>query len=124
MNEKQIEEFLRNNKPQLDQNPTFLLEARQKMREVEGIKAEVDRQRGYGRNVILITLFTGLLVGTVATAIAFLYPVNPSVLGEGLWKSLRLFLDAWKAYLMFPVAGCAVTLGILLGRGRRQGVRL
>ncbi|MBR1538052.1 MAG: hypothetical protein IJ636_00940 [Bacteroidales bacterium] len=124
MNEKQIEEFLRNNKPQLDQNPTFLLEARQKMREVEGIKAEVDRQRGYGRNVILITLFTGLLVGTAATAIAFLCPVNPSVLGEGLWKSLRLFLDAWKTYLMFPVAGCAVTLGILLGRGRRQGVRL
>lgn len=124
MNEKQIEEFLRKNKPHLGENPAFLLETQQKMKAVEGIKVEVDRQRGYGRNVILITLFTGLLVGTAATAIAFLYPVNPSVLGEGLWKSLRLFLDAWKTYLMFPVAGCAVTLGILLGRGRRQGVRL
>ena len=46
---KDIESFLRENRPQVKANPTFLLVVQRKMREVEGIKSEVDRQRKYGR---------------------------------------------------------------------------
>lgn len=124
MNENQIEQFLRENKPQVKDNPTFLLDTQQKMRQVEGIKTEVDRQRGYGRRVVIVTLIVGMFVGAIAMAIAYLYPVNPSTMGEGLWGSVRIFLDAWKAYLMMPVAVCAIVLGIIFGLGKRQDVRL
>ena len=47
MNE--IDEFLRANKPAVHDDPTFLLETRRRLEAVEGIKAEVDRQRSRGR---------------------------------------------------------------------------
>jgi hypothetical protein len=49
MNE--IDEFLRANKPAVKDDPTFLLETRRRLEAVEGIKAEVDRQRSRGRLV-------------------------------------------------------------------------
>ena len=119
---KEIEEFLRENKPVVKDDPTFLLETRRRMEQVEGIKAEVDRQRSHGRLALIVTLCAGLAVGILATALAFLYPVDANSVGEGLWQSARLFLQTWKQYLLLPVAAIAVTLGLVLssGRGKTQ----
>ena len=38
---KEIDEFLRDNKPALKDDPTFLLKTRRRLEQVEGIKAEV-----------------------------------------------------------------------------------
>lgn len=58
-----IESFLRNNKPQVKDNPTFLLEVQQKMREVDGIKKEVDKQRRLGHHAILIAAACAIALG-------------------------------------------------------------
>lgn len=116
MSKKQIEEFLRENKPIVKENPTFLLEAQRKMRSVEGIKAEVDRQRRYGRTILICTLVAGMLLGAISIAIAYIYPIKTDILGEGLWENIRLFMDAWKAYLIIPVVGCAIALRNLTKR--------
>ena len=117
---KEIEDFLRENKPEVKKDPTFLLETRRRMEQVDGIKAEVDRQRSQGRVALIVTLAIGLAVGVVATAVAFLYPVDATSVGEGLWQSVRLFLETWKQYLPLPVALIAITLGLLLSLGRKQ----
>lgn len=49
MKNTDIESLLRENKPHVKDNPTFLLEVQHKMRAVDGIKSEVDRQRQIGR---------------------------------------------------------------------------
>ena len=117
---KEIEDFLRENKPVVKKDPTFLLETRRRMEQVEGIKAEVDRQRSQGRVALIVTLAIGLAVGVLATAIAFLYPVDAASVGEGLWQSVRLFLETWKQYLLLPVALIAIAIGVLLIQGRKQ----
>ena len=89
---KNLDQFLRENKPVVKDDPAFLLETRRRMDAVEGIKAEVDRQRRHGRTALLVTLVLGLAAGALMTAIAFLYPVDPTSVGEGLWTSIRLFL--------------------------------
>lgn len=116
---KEIEDFLRENKPAVQDDPTFLLETRRRMDAVEGIKAEVDRQRSHGRVVLIVTLAVGVAVGVLATALTFLFPVDPSSVREGLWQSIRLFLDTWKQYLMFPVAALAILLGLVMSGGLR-----
>ena len=116
---KEIEDFLRENKPVVKDNPTFILEARRRMEAVEGIKAEVDRQRGYGRLALIITLMAGLLLGVVATAIAFLYPIDPESVGKGVLVSIRLFLTTWKQYLLLPVALLAIAMSMVLMSGKR-----
>ncbi len=116
---KEIEDFLRENKPVVKDNPTFILEARRRMEAVEGIKAEVDRQRCYGRLALIITLMAGLLLGVVATAIAFLYPIDAESVGKGVLDSIRLFLTTWKQYLLLPVALLAIALSLVLISGKR-----
>ena len=114
MNE--IDEFLRENKPAVKDDPTFLLETRRRMDAVEGIKAEVDRQRSRGRLALIWALAIGLAVGVFATAIAFLYPVDATTVGEGVWDSIHMFLASRKQYLLLPVAALAVLLGIVLSK--------
>ena len=86
---KPIDEFLRQQRPQVQDDPAFLLKVQQKMRAVEDIKAEVDRQRKTGRWAIAAALVFGLLLGTLATLAAYCLPQVlagslPQVLADGL----------------------------------------
>ena len=121
---KEIEDFLRENKPVVKNDPTFILETQRRLDQVEGIKAEVDRQRCYGRLALIIALVAGLLVGIVATAVAFLYPVDAETVEKGVLDSIRLFLTTWKQYLLLPVALIAIALSYVLLSGKRGGSSL
>ena len=107
---KEIEEFLRENKPVVKDNPTFLLEAQRRMEAVEGIKAEVDRQHSRGRVALIIALVAGLSAGILVTALTYLYPIDAQTVGDGLLQSVRLFLQSYRQYLVYPVALLAVIL--------------
>ena len=109
-----IEDFLRENKPQVKEDPTFILEAQRRMVQVEGIKAEVDRQRSRGRVALIIALCGGLAIGVFATAITFLYPIDAQSSAEGLLRAARLFLQDYRQYLPMPVALRAITLAVVL----------
>ena len=124
MNDQQIEEFLRNNRPEVKDDPTFLLETQRRMRAVEGIKDEVDRQRHHGRLAVILALAVGLALGAFAAALAFLYPVDLANVGDGLLDNIRVYLDARKQYLLIPVAACIVALTLLLTRGKGASARL
>lgn len=113
---KDLEAFLQENKPQVKEDPTFLLETQHRMEQVEGIKAEVDRQHRRGRVALVLALVVGLAIGVLATALAFLYPVDVESVGEGLWQSIRLFLQNYRQYLLLPVALLAILLGVVLSR--------
>ena len=121
---KEIDEFLRENKPVVKDDPTFLLETRRRMETVEGIKAEVDRQRSRGRVALIISLAVGLAAGVLVTTLAFLYPVDLQSVEAGFWQSARVFLETWKQYLIFPVAALAVTLSLVLALGGKRGARI
>ena len=124
MNDQPIEEFLRNNRPEVKDDPTFLLETRRRMREVEGIKSEVDRQRHHGRLALILTLAIGLVAGISATVLAYLYPIDLTTIGDGKLDSLRVFLNTWKNYLLVPVAGSIIALSLLLTRSKDASARL
>lgn len=113
---KEIDDFLRENRPIIKDNPTFILETQRRMAQVEGIKAEVDRQRRYGRLALILSLVAGLALGVFATVIAFLYPVDVESASEGIVQSVRLFLQSYRQYLLLPVALLAITLYLVLSR--------
>ena len=121
---KEIEDFLKENKPVVKEDPTFLLKTRQRMEAVEGIKAEVDHQRTHGRKALIVALIIGLIMGSVATALAYLYPVDANTVGEGMLNSVRAFLTTWKQVLIYIVAALALTLGVVLTRGEKSSMRL
>ena len=116
MKNDNIESFLRNNKPQVEDNPTFLLEVRQKINAVDGIKSEVDRQRRIGR----VALVIGLLMGIFAMFIVWLYPVSTPEVGSELISKIQSAIEPYKQYLLLPIAGCAIFLGLIFGREERR----
>ena len=113
MKNTDIESLLRENKPQVKDNPTFLLEVQQNMRAVDGIKSEVDRQRRYGHQALVIALVVGLVLGGIVATLAYLYPINPELLGESLIADIKMALDPWKHYVLIFMAICAITLGVI-----------
>ena len=115
-----IESFLRSNKPKVEENSAFLLEVQQKMRKVDGIKAEVDRQRRYGRLTLVYALLIGLACGIVITVLVYLYPVDPDAISTDIMSKIRLLIEPYKKYIMLSVPLCAVLLGVVLSNNRRQ----
>ena len=116
MKNDNIESFLRNNKPQVEDNPTFLLEVRQKINAVDGIKSEVDRQRRTGRVALVAALVIGLFMGIFAMFIVWLYPVSTPEVGLELISKIQSAIEPYKQYLLLPIAGCAISLGVIFGR--------
>lgn len=108
-----IESFLRENKPQVKDNPFFILEVQKKMRALDGIKEEVDRQRRYGRVALVAALVFGLMAGALAVSLAYLYPVDTETIADNIIISIKHILDPWKHYLLLPTVGCAIALGII-----------
>ena len=124
MKNTDIEYLLRENKPQVSDNPTFLLEVQQKMRAVDGIKSEVDRQRRYGHQALVIALVAGLILGGIVATLAYLYPINPESLGESLIADIKMVLDSWKHYVLIFMAIFAITLGVIYSVRKENTIRL
>ena len=116
MKNKDIESILRDSRPQVQDNPAFLLEVQHKMRAVEGIKNEVDRQRRYGRTALILALVSGLILGAAAMSLAYLFPIDTAVISDGILSDIRVFLESYRQYLLLPIAGCAISLGVIFGR--------
>jgi len=115
-----IEEFLREHKPQVKDDPTFLLETQRRMKQVEGIKAEVDRQRSHGRTTLIVTLIIGIVIGAVATFIGYVCPFSLDKENAGIFASVLLFMTTWKQYFFILLAALSVSLSLLLSRTRTQ----
>ena len=116
---KDIESFLRENRPQVKDNPTFLLEVQRKMREVEGIKSEVDRQRKYGRIAFVVTLVFGLLLGALTMLLTYLIPMD-ELTDTDIFASIRLYVEPIKEYLIVPLIACIVALLAVLYTSRQN----
>ena len=113
MNDSNIEEFLRNIKPVVKDDPTFILETRRRLETVEGIKEEVDRQRRHGQTVVLVALFLGLFTGILVTAVTFIFPEVTDTLKDSLHIILIVIPNDWKI-LLASLAILAITLGLVV----------
>ncbi len=58
----------------------------------------------------------GVVVGVLASALAFLYPIDAQSVPEGLVRSVRLFLQDYRQYLLPGVAVLATGLSLVVGR--------
>lgn len=122
MNDKNIEDLLKAGRPVVKDDPTFLMETRRRMEQVEGIKEEVDRQGKKSRIILVVTLVVGLVLGMLATAVIFLFPNLIQDFENSFLAPLRDFLFQWKEYLFFAVAALAVALGLVLGTDRKSSL--
>ena len=119
-----FEQYLRDNRPDIPAEDQFLIETNARLNAVEGIKQTVDEERRHGRVAVVVALAIGLVVGMLIATLVLCWPTISTIPGlSGLDKSTLTraleFLQPWKFFLLLPVAGCAIALGLLLP-GRKK----
>ena len=120
MKQIDIESFLQANKPQVKDNPTFLLEVQQKMHIMEGMKSEIDQQRKSGKIAFVMALLIGLITGIAITLLIYTQPDNSKTVTDNLLTSIKAFIYSWKEYLLFGIAACITTIGLILSRKKKS----
>ena len=123
MNDQQLESFLKKNKPRVESDPTFVLETRRRMAQVEGIKAEVDRTSRTGRVALIVALVAGIVAGAAITAMAYLFPAKPDIEGMGWLSDARIWIQTYRQYLLLPVAALITALALILSSGKKAESR-
>ncbi|MCR5327136.1 MAG: hypothetical protein K6E37_10390 [Bacteroidales bacterium] len=115
-----LEQYLKDTRPVVKDDPTFILETQRRMEAVEGIKGEVDRQRRHGRRALIVALCAGLVIGAAVTAIAFFYPAGTDTVGQGSMQQILAFLQSNRKVLMLPTALLAIALALVLFKGLKD----
>ena len=117
---KDLEQFLRDNKPETPDEGQFMIEMNARLNQVEGIKQTVDGETRRWRKVLIITLVAGLVLGCLLTLLVVFFPV------EALQADSSAFLKALDALqhgkeILYGVVAClAIALGLVFLFGRRQ----
>ncbi|MBO4264013.1 MAG: hypothetical protein J5871_04975 [Bacteroidales bacterium] len=117
-----IEQYLRENKPEMPEEGQFLIETNARLRNVEGVKQCVDEDRHRGRTALIIALATGLVLGCLVTLLAVCYPVPSMGAGSAAFDTLIAGLQAWKEVFIALIAACAIALGVVLMTRRQEAL--
>lgn len=108
-----IEQYLRDNKPQMPEEGQFLVETNARLCNVEGVKKCVDEDRSRGRMALIIALAVGLGLGCLATLLVLYCPLPSIEVGHTAIVRIIAGLKEVKEYLIALVAVCAIALGIV-----------
>ena len=119
---KDIEQYLRENAPHSPEEDQFLIETNARLDAVEGIKKVVDGENRRWRITLMVTLATGLALGSLVTLLALFYPAQPSQAAASAWAKALEAVQGQKEILMGFVAVCAVALGVLSLSKRREAL--
>lgn len=109
---KDIEQYLRENKPDTPAEGQFMIETNARLNAVEGIKKTVDGERRNGRIALIVALAAGLVLGCVITLLVLFMPAQPTADSSAFVKALEALQDK-QEFLFGGVALLAVALGIV-----------
>ena len=117
-----IEQYLRDNKPELPEEGQFLIETNARLSNVEGVKKCVDEDRHRGRIALSIALGAGLVLGCLATLLVVSYPLPSIELDSTALAKVVAGHQAWKAFLIALIAGCAIALGVVFMSRKKEAL--
>ena len=109
-----IEQYLRDNKPEMPEEGQFLVETNARLCNVEGVKKCVDEDRHRGRKALIIALVTGIVLGCLTSMLVALYPLPSIEINHSVIAKAVATLQEWKEFLIALIAGCSIALGVIL----------
>ena len=117
-----IEQYLRDNKPEMPEEGQFLVETNARLRNVEGVKKCVDEDRHRGRVALIIALGAGLVLGCLATLLVVFYPMPSIEVNSSALAKAVAGLKEWKEFLIALIAGCAIALGVVFMSRKKEAL--
>ena len=112
MNETQIKDFFKANRPQTSDEGTFLAGLSARMDAAAEIKRLHDEAIRRYRLTALITLIAGIVIGGLVIALVLLHPVSAPQLRTELFARILAFAAEWKYVIFLLIASAAIVLGL------------
>ena len=117
-----IEQYLRDNKPEMPEEGQFLVEPNARLCNVEGVKKCVDEDRHRGRVALMIALGAGLVFGCLATLLVVFYPLPAINVNSSALAKAMAGLKEWEELLIALIAGCAIALGVVFMSRKKEAL--
>jgi len=117
-----IEQYLRDNKPEIPEEGQFLIETNARLSNVEGVKKCVDEDRHRGRMALILALAAGLVLGCLATLLVVFYPLPSIEVDQSALAKVVAGLKEWKEFLIILIAACAVALGVVFMTRKKEAL--
>ena len=115
-----IEQYLRDNKPEIPEEGQFLIETNARLCNVEGVKKCVDEDRHRGRMALIIALAVGLGLGCLTTLLVVFCPLPTTEVGQSAIAMIMAGLKEWKEFMIALVAVCAIALGVVFMARKKE----
>ena len=115
-----IEQYLRDNKPEMPEEGQFLVETNARLSNVEGVKKCVDEERHRGRMALIIALAVGLGLGCLTTLLVVFCPLPSVEFGRSAVARVLAGLKEWKEFMIALVAVCAIALGVVFMARKKE----
>ena len=116
-----IEQYLRDNKPEIPEEGQFLIETNARLSKVEGIKKCVDEDRHRRRGALIVALAAGLVLGTLLTLYGMRHPMASTGMEMSFVSKVAEALQGWKPLPMLFIAFSSLSLGLVF-LTRRRGI--
>lgn len=115
-----IEQYLRDNKPEMPEEGQFLIETNARLGNVEGVKRCIDEDQHRGRTALIIALVAGFVLGCMVTLLVTLYPAPSIEAGSAVLDKFVAGLQEWKEVFIALISGCAIALGVVFMSGKKE----
>ena len=112
MNETEIKDFFKANRPQTSDEGTFIAGLSARMDAATEIKRLHDEAIRRYRLTALITLIAGIVIGGLVIALILLHPVSAPQLRSDLFARILAFAAEWKYIGFLLIASTAIILGL------------
>lgn len=118
---KELNDFLKQNRPIVRDDPTFSLETLKRLESVEGIKQDMDRHYKSVRIVFLVAVLSGLAVGiTLITAGIFL-PTGIQSFVSDISSRIQPFLYGWGLFI-WPIVSLLIVFILFVILRRKESI--
>ena len=117
-----IEQFLRDNAPEMPDEGQFLIETNARLNAVEGIKNTVDGEHRRWSIAIIVALVAGLVMGCIVTGMVLLYPIQQPQVEEPFLAKAVQALHQWLPVLIGFVAACGIALLVATQTKKRESI--
>lgn len=118
MNENEIKDYFKSNRPQISDETTFIVGLAARMDAIQEIKNIHDKAVGHSRRIIVLVFFVGIILGGILSSYFILHPASLENLGANLAAIYSSISGEAKSAILILISFGVIVLSLIPFRNK------